>query len=129
MSEFKRENRYWVLKLSDVEHLYYKEQNKLIRLCNIVKSSRLERGKPKLECVVVESDWPIYEQVWDMVQRLAEGREQEIDALKRKVEFLSQRADQLNSGRDYLMTVSPDDLTVEDALEAFGFSVTGTRLA
>lgn len=86
MSEFKRENRYWVLKLSDVEHLHYKEQNKLIRLCNIVASSRFKRGKPKLECVVIESDWPIYESAWDMVQRYTEGQAQRIDGFQRRIE-------------------------------------------
>ena len=34
----------------------------------------LERNEiPTRECVVIESDWPIYEEVWAMVQRMAEA--------------------------------------------------------
>ena len=32
---------------------------------------------------------------------------------------------QLQDGRNYLMSVNPKDLTVEDALEAFGFGRNG----
>jgi hypothetical protein len=31
----------------------------------------------------------------------------------------------LQDGRDYLMQVEPDDITVEDSLEAFGFGRNG----
>lgn len=66
MSEFKREERYIVVKISD----FHPEQEQTIRdRLNIF-------GIPTRECVVVEHDWPIHEQVWNMVQRMAEGREQ-----------------------------------------------------
>ncbi|MDX5979592.1 hypothetical protein [Vreelandella alkaliphila] len=66
MSDFKREERYIVVKISD----FHPEQEQTIRdRLNIF-------GVPTRECVVVEHDWPIYEQVWDMVQRMVEGREQ-----------------------------------------------------
>lgn len=48
-----------------------------------------------------------------------------------KIELIEQKAhrdaarDRLKSGRDYLMQVKPDDLTVEDCLEAFGWSRDG----
>lgn len=35
--------------------------------------------------------------------------------------------DKLDKGRDYLMTIQPDELTVEDALEAFGFGRDGMQ--
>lgn len=35
--------------------------------------------------------------------------------------------ERLNSGRDYLMSIQPKDLTVEDSLEAFGFGKNGLR--
>jgi len=36
-------------------------------------------------------------------------------------------SDRLNNGRHYLMEVEPRNLTVEDCLEAFGFSRNGLR--
>lgn len=35
--------------------------------------------------------------------------------------------ERLQEGRDYLMSVEPSDLTVEDALEALGFERNGLR--
>jgi len=46
-------------------------------------------------------------------------------------EWLEQRivdnkcGEKLSTGRDYLMAVEPDEITVEDALEAFGFGRNG----
>lgn len=58
MSEFKREERYIVIKLKHLNE----DQEDRIRCCmdnNNVYST---------ECVVVESDWPEYEQVWKMIE-------------------------------------------------------------
>lgn len=38
---------------------------------------------------------------------------------------ISELNEQLQNGRNYLMSVNPKDLTVEDALEAFGFGRNG----
>ena len=43
---------------------------------------------PREECVVVASDWPIYEEVWEQVERLVEKRpslKEEINTLKTKI--------------------------------------------
>lgn len=74
MDQFKREERYIVLKLKNMYELERK------RLDHWLKVNDYEEFKT--ECVVVESDWPIYEPVWDMVQRLAEGREQELEQMQ-----------------------------------------------
>ena len=47
------------------------DQDRLNRISRDIANSRTDDEKPPLECVVVESDWPIYEQVWDMVKGLA----------------------------------------------------------
>lgn len=70
MSKFKRERRYHVLKLADVAQLPAKHQQRLKQIEQAVFAIR--RGKP-LECVVVESDWPIYEATWQQVQAVAEN--------------------------------------------------------
>lgn len=65
MSEFKREHdRYIVIKRKDLSQLQAENIDTYINDTSI-------RTR---ECVVVEADWPIYETVWGMVQRLAEGK-------------------------------------------------------
>ena len=71
MSNFKRENRYLVSKLSDLEAALSPAQlEEACDLSTYADAYRLQRGALPLECVVVESDWPEYEVVW----RLIEGR-------------------------------------------------------
>jgi len=76
MNEFKREYRYIVIKRSDLDQHAHQALDRQLYIHQI-------RTR---ECVVIESDWPIYEAAWDMVQRLAEGREQRIAELERIVE-------------------------------------------
>lgn len=65
MSEFKREHdRYIVIKRKDLSQLQAENIDTYINDTSI-------RTR---ECAVVEADWPIYETVWGMVQRLAEGK-------------------------------------------------------
>lgn len=52
----------------------------------------------------------------------AEENEKEIDRLNQLVDELSS---DLKRGRHYLMSVSADEITVEDTLEAFGFGRNG----
>lgn len=69
----KRELRYTVLKISDVcEALDPDEKTELIRLEEKVELYRKQVGKPTLECVVVESDWPEYETVWKLIKTRVE---------------------------------------------------------
>lgn len=57
MSKFVREGRYIVFKISHLDE----EQLELLE--------RVQRELPTLrECVVVESDWPEYEKVWEMIE-------------------------------------------------------------
>lgn len=80
---FRREVRYEVIKIDDIsECLSMEETETLMHLTDKIHANRITRGKIPLKCVVVESDWPIYEQTWDAVQRLAEGKEQEVTELK-----------------------------------------------
>lgn len=74
-SEFKREHgRYFVIKDTDLTQGQRSALNHTLH----------NQGIPTRECVVIESDWPIYEAAWDMAQRLAEGREQRIAELERE---------------------------------------------
>ena len=76
MSEFKREPRYSVLKLADInyalKHGYISDADLAAfnSFHNTVAAARmLRRDKPEpFECVVIESDCRCYETAWDLVE-------------------------------------------------------------
>ena len=71
---FERELRYYVAKRKDVEqYLSTTEQQILHLLLNKVAIGRLNDKKPFFKSVVVESDWPEYEPVWDMIKARTEA--------------------------------------------------------
>lgn len=64
----KREIRYVVVKIKDAQnHLSQADLDRLQNLAMSVNAGRLAEGKHPMECVVVESDWPEYERVWQMI--------------------------------------------------------------
>lgn len=69
MSEFKRETRYAVIKLKHLTEEGRKELNAFMEKHQI----------PDMACVVVESDWPEYDPVWQMIQARVQGQKQEED--------------------------------------------------
>ena len=72
--EFTREARYVVLKNADIMQCL--TVNELIALRRIeakVGEHRAEIGKPPLECVVVEADWPEYEPTWKAIEARVAG--------------------------------------------------------
>ena len=72
----KREHRYMVFKLTDMEaSLTRQEINLLERLAEKVRDYRTHAGKQPLECVVVESDWPEYEPTWQAIENRMDGTE------------------------------------------------------
>lgn len=76
MTDFQREDRYIVLK---IKHL---SEEQLAAICQTIQDVDAVGAQSSWKSVVIESDWPIYNTAWDMVQRLAEGRPQELDELK-----------------------------------------------
>ena len=85
MSQFKRERRYVVIKLSKLT-----QEEK-----DLLQARDDEIGLEEYvfpECVVVEADWPNYEETWATVQAVAEGTyiprsqlQAELDALVAQV--------------------------------------------
>lgn len=71
---FKREQRYIVFKVKDLVKLDPYWQKQLTGLRIEVELLRHERGKPDLDCVVIEKDWPEYEPVWKMVEDRMTGK-------------------------------------------------------
>lgn len=77
----KREDRYIVIKRSDLEaaqaagHVGHIEVAALNYVGSSADRMRLERNKMPLKCVVVESDWPEYELVWELIRLRVEKAE------------------------------------------------------
>ncbi|HWG89147.1 MAG TPA: hypothetical protein VN679_15285 [Candidatus Acidoferrales bacterium] len=71
---FERENRYFVFKRSDHTPEAIATLEYLAKTRDHIRDMM---GKQPLECVVVESDWPEYETVWDMIQGRVEGEQAE----------------------------------------------------
>lgn len=73
-----REDRYIVIKRSDLKAAQAAGDVSPIDVValNYVEDSanriRLERNKMPLKCVVVESDWPEYEHVWELIRMRVE---------------------------------------------------------
>lgn len=73
-SKFVREDRYLVLKRSDIDTGLDEEQKSILfHLVQIVERERNSLGKAALECVVVESDWPNYEETWSQIESVVSG--------------------------------------------------------
>ena len=69
-----RENRYLVLKLKDITAaLTDDERDWLGYFAHKIYAYRFGMGKKPLECVVVESDWPEYEDTWSAIEDRVEG--------------------------------------------------------
>lgn len=74
MSDFKRENRYTVIKhnqLTDSQSGH-------------LKDFLLGEGVPTVKSVVIESDWPEYEPVWSMIERRMSGKPEHVGVIVAK---------------------------------------------
>ena len=72
--EFKREQRYFVVKVKDAkEYLDAHQLEKLAEIADTISEGREKDGIPSVECVVVESDWPEYEPTWKAIEARVTG--------------------------------------------------------
>lgn len=76
MSQFKREARYAVFKLKDMlQYLTQAEISELYRMGGKIAARRRHDGRPPLNAVVVEQDWPEFEMVWASIERRMSAEE------------------------------------------------------
>ena len=72
--QFKREQRYFVVKVKDAkEYLDAHQLEKLAEIADTISEGREKDGIPAVECVVVESDWPEYESTWRAIEDRVTG--------------------------------------------------------
>lgn len=71
MSEqFKLEDRYIVIKLSDAsEYLTKSGLSELLLTEMLIQGARVQQGKERLETLVVEKSWPEYGALYSMLER------------------------------------------------------------
>ena len=73
-TEFKREERYIVFKLSDVErYLTDADRAHLAMMKNEIDAGRDCANKPPFKGLIVESDWPEYEPTWRAIEARVTG--------------------------------------------------------
>ena len=75
MTEFKREPRYIVFKIKDLEAYCNTEAMvALQRIGDRVAEGRRDHGKPPFNAVVVEQDWPEFEPTWEAIEGRMTGK-------------------------------------------------------
>lgn len=67
--KFVRERRYFVIKISDARKVLSQwHLAELTALGRAVDRHRRLRGKPALQCLVIENDWPEFEPTWKAIE-------------------------------------------------------------
>ena len=97
MSEFKREDRYIIIKRSDLKKVPVAYRSALVD-----PMFSLLSHLPHRECVVVEQDWPEYHLVWAMIEHRMAGKPvpdfnlwRRADELQNRLTATDERADLL----------------------------------
>ena len=102
MSEFKREDRYIVIKRSDMDKAPADLRRSFSGQCRKLHESMLTSGAPARSFVVVEHDWPEYHLVWAMLEHRMAGKPvpdfntwRRADELQQRLNAADQRIDEL----------------------------------
>lgn len=76
-----RESRYIVIKRKDVDaYLNADEKDRLCAICESVNGGRAIDNKPEITCVVIESDWPEYDDTWMAIAQRVDKEEGNFDS-------------------------------------------------
>ncbi|CAD6366716.1 hypothetical protein SHEWT2_01197 [Shewanella hafniensis] len=120
--QFKREHRYLVTKIKDMEAaLDHEELREFANLHEKIEGYRITHGKPPLECVVVEHDWANYEKTWADIEQLELSKNIKIFAMNECDWWIGESleeciADYINYTGDPEGASEPEELT-EASLE------------
>jgi len=75
MNAFRKEQRYIVIKRSDLEKINPMVRARLKQILDEVDIHREMTDREPLHCVVIEHDWPEYDIVWELLRRRHEEGE------------------------------------------------------
>lgn len=82
-NDFKREHRYYVLKLSDLQGtVSFADLLYLDEIARKVADRRAQEGKEQREYLVIESDWPEFEPTWQAIEARVSGVPQQVPQLE-----------------------------------------------
>ena len=110
--EFRRDDRYIVLKRTDLErHATPAQLRELERTCGMVRAGRATEGKRLKSYVVVADNWPEYEETWAKIQARVTGIPQPIQP-----EELRVGPDEVVVDRDYLADLEESVIDTVDQL-------------
>lgn len=73
-----RENRYIVIKRKHLDLLTDEAKEELENILEGIRIGRqvdIDTGTNDIECVVVEHDWPMYEDTWKAIEKWVDGME------------------------------------------------------
>lgn len=85
-----RENRYLIFKRKDIhKYLNVVEGMQLLNLDSKVTCARVADDRPVLQAVVVEEDWPEYEDVWRAIAARVDGNPTDLQLLANHAAELS----------------------------------------
>ncbi|AKA81759.1 hypothetical protein [Pseudomonas synxantha] len=97
MTEFKREDRYIIIKRNDLKKVPVAYRSALVD-----PMFSLLSHLPRRECVVVEHDWPEYHLVWAMIKHRMAGKPVPDFNLWRRADELQQRLTAADERADVL---------------------------
>ena len=88
MSEVQREDRYIVIKRTDMEKADRGIRQGFQRNSRWLHDSMLKNGAPARSFIVIESDWPEYEIAWKMIEDRIVGKPNELTAAQSELAAL-----------------------------------------
>jgi len=107
---FQREDRYIVIKRSDIERLSPGDCRVATRHLRDLHEELFKVGAPARSFVVVEDDWPEYHLVWAMIEHRMAGKPvpdfnlwRRADELQQRLNAADQRIDELTHEREGLI--------------------------
>lgn len=99
MSDFIREDRYVVVKRSDIDKASAPAAKAFSAACRSLHDSMLKNGAPARSFLVIESDWPEYEVAYQMIEARMSGLGSEGRPLESVVDLAVSRGNRIDSMR------------------------------
>jgi len=110
---FKLEPRYILFKMKDVlEYLSDSQRKQLQKIGLRIALDRISANKPDLDAVVIEKDWPEYQQVCDMIEARMTGHPNELQRCYNEINYLTNM--HLNVRGELMKQIQQLEMRIED---------------